>query len=191
MMLSMKDLIFKERPVRKLVDQYISLYVIDEIISTNAVKLQLPTLIKIHPVVNISQIVQYREQVEEQKVEEVKSVKVDGVEEWGMEKFLNKIKIRGVVKYLVYQKRFIVEYDIWERKEDLVNTKKVVAEFEKRINIKVRQQEKLKKSTKQEEYSVLEIPKVDLVNFYFLVFYDLFSISLLSYSLVFLFLSLC
>ena len=108
-----------------------------------------------------------------------------------MEKFLNKIKIRGVVKYLVYQKRFIVEYDIWERKEDLVNTKKVVAEFEKRINIKVRQQEKLKKSTKQEEYSVLEIPKVDLVNFYFLVFYDLFSISLLSYSLVFLFLSLC
>ena len=40
--------------------------------------------------------------MEEQKVEEVKSVKVDGVEEWGMEKFLNKIKIRGVVKYLVY-----------------------------------------------------------------------------------------
>jgi len=62
-----------------------------------------------------------------------------------MEKILNKIKIRGVVKYLVYWKRFIVEYDIWERKEDLVNTKKVVAEFEKRINIKVRQQEKLKK----------------------------------------------
>ena len=53
-MLSMKDLIFKERPVRKLVDQYISLYVIDEIISTNAVKLQLSTLIRIHLVVNIS-----------------------------------------------------------------------------------------------------------------------------------------
>ena len=76
--------------------------------------------------------------MEEQKVEEVKPVKVDGVEEWEMEKFLNKIKIRGVVKYLVYWKRFIVEYDIWERKEDLVNTKKIVAEFEKRINIKVR-----------------------------------------------------
>jgi len=54
MMLSMKDLIFKERPARKLVDQYISLYVIDEIISTNTVKLQLSTLIRIHLVVNIS-----------------------------------------------------------------------------------------------------------------------------------------
>jgi len=36
---------------------------------------------KIHPVVNVSQIVQYKEQVEEQKVEEVKLVEVEGVEE--------------------------------------------------------------------------------------------------------------
>ena len=54
MILSMKDLMFKERPARKLVDQYVSLYVIDEIISTNAVKLQLSTLIRIHLVINIS-----------------------------------------------------------------------------------------------------------------------------------------
>jgi len=54
LMLSMKDLVFKERPVRKLVDQYVSPYIIDEIISTNAAKLQLPTSMKIHPVVNIS-----------------------------------------------------------------------------------------------------------------------------------------
>ena len=65
MILSMKDLIFKERPVRKLVDQYISLYVIDEIISTNAVKLQLSTLIRIHLVVNISWVVWYRNQIGE------------------------------------------------------------------------------------------------------------------------------
>jgi len=38
-MLSMKDLVFKERPARKLVNQYIGPYIIDEIISTNAVKL--------------------------------------------------------------------------------------------------------------------------------------------------------
>ena len=102
-------------------------------------------MIKIHPVVNVSQIVQYRKQVEGQKVEKVKPVKVNGVEEWKMEKLLNKRKIRGVVKYLVYWKRFIVKYDIWERKEDLENTKEIVAEFEKRINIEVRQQEKLEK----------------------------------------------
>ena len=38
-MLSTKDLVFKERLIRKLVDQYIGPYTIEEVISTNAVKL--------------------------------------------------------------------------------------------------------------------------------------------------------
>jgi len=38
-MLSTKDLVFKERPARKLVDQYIGLYTIEEVVFTNAVKL--------------------------------------------------------------------------------------------------------------------------------------------------------
>jgi len=38
-MLSTKDLVFKEQPVRKLVDRYVGLYTIEEVISTNAVKL--------------------------------------------------------------------------------------------------------------------------------------------------------
>ena len=50
----MKDLVFKERPAEKLVDQYVRLYTIDEIISTNIVKLQLPDLMRVHLVVNIS-----------------------------------------------------------------------------------------------------------------------------------------
>ena len=79
-MLSIKDLTFKERPAKKLVDWYVGLYFIDEIVLTHAVKLQLPTLMKIHPVMNVSQIVQYKEQVEGQKVEEVKLVEVEGVE---------------------------------------------------------------------------------------------------------------
>ena len=37
----------------------------------------------------------------------------------------------------------IVEYNSWEKKEDLENTKEVVAEFKERVNAKVRQQEKL------------------------------------------------
>ena len=38
-MLSTKDLIFKERLVKKLVDQYVGLYIINEIVSTNVIKL--------------------------------------------------------------------------------------------------------------------------------------------------------
>ena len=53
-MLSMKYLVFKKRLVKKLVDWYIGLYISNKIVSTNAVKLQLLTSIRIHPVVNIS-----------------------------------------------------------------------------------------------------------------------------------------
>ena len=56
-MLSMKDLVFQEQLVRKLVDQYIGPYIIDKVVSTDMVKLQLPTLMRIYLVVNISQIV--------------------------------------------------------------------------------------------------------------------------------------
>ena len=52
--LSTKDLVFKKRLVKKLVDQYIGPYIIDKVVSTNAVKLQLPTLMRIHPVMNVS-----------------------------------------------------------------------------------------------------------------------------------------
>jgi len=38
-LLSTKDLVFKERPVRKLVDQYVGPYTIEEVVSTNTVKL--------------------------------------------------------------------------------------------------------------------------------------------------------
>jgi len=56
---------------------------------------------RIHLVVNISQIVQYKDQVKGQRKEEVKPIKVKGVEEWEVERILNKRKVRGVVKYLV------------------------------------------------------------------------------------------
>jgi len=100
-LLSTKDLVFKERPARKLVDQYVSPYTIEEVVSTNVVKLQLLTLMRIHPVVNISWVVRYKEQVKGQKKEEGKPMEIEGVEEWEIEKILNKRKIRGVDKYLV------------------------------------------------------------------------------------------
>jgi len=39
MLLSTKDLVFKERLARKLVDQYVGPYVIEEVLSTNMVRL--------------------------------------------------------------------------------------------------------------------------------------------------------
>jgi len=73
----------------------------EKVVSTNAVKLQLPTSMRIHPVVNVSWIVRYRKQVGEQKKEKEKPIEVEGVKELEVEKILNKRKIRGVDKYLV------------------------------------------------------------------------------------------
>jgi len=56
---------------------------------------------RIYLVVNVSQIVWYREQVEDQKKEKVKPIKVENVEECKVEKILNKRKIREVERYLV------------------------------------------------------------------------------------------
>ena len=56
-MLSTKDLVFKERLVRKLTERYVGPYEIEEVVLSNTVKLQLPSSIRIHPVVNVSRIV--------------------------------------------------------------------------------------------------------------------------------------
>jgi len=149
-LLSTKDLVFKEKPVRKLVDRYVGLYTIKEVVFTNAVKLQLPTLMRIHPVVNVSRIVQYKKQVEGQKKEKGKLIEIEEVKEWEIEKILNKRKIRGVDKYLVRWKGFTAEHDTWKRKEDLENTREVLEEFEGRINTEVRRQEKLDMAEKKD-----------------------------------------
>jgi len=143
-LLSTKDLVFKERPAKKLVDRYVGPYTIEEVVSTNAVKLRLLTSMRIHLVVNVSRIVRYKEQVEGQKKKEGKPMEVEGVEEWEVEKILNKKKIRGVEKYLVQWKGFTAEGDTWERRENLKNAEEALADFEGKTEI--RKQEKIEEA---------------------------------------------
>ena len=78
-----------------------------------------------------------------QKKEKGKLIEVEGVEEWEVEKILNKKKIREVEKYLVQWKGFIAERDTWERKESLKNTGEALKEFKGRMSAEVRRQEKI------------------------------------------------
>jgi len=57
-MLSTKDLKYQMvgRRTEKLTERFVSPYKVKEIISSNAVKLELPSTVKIHPVVNVSRI---------------------------------------------------------------------------------------------------------------------------------------
>jgi len=79
--LSMKDLVFKERPVKKLTERYVRPYIVEEVMSKNVVKLKLLVSMRIYPVINVSRIVRYREPVKRQRVKEPKPVEVDGVKE--------------------------------------------------------------------------------------------------------------
>ena len=84
-------------------------------------------------------------------------MEVKGVEEWEVEKILNKKKIRGVEKYLVRWKGFIAEGDIWERRENLKNVEELIEEFEQG-GVEVRQQEKVERKKEVDEYKRMELP---------------------------------
>jgi len=102
-MLSTKDLKYQMvgRRTEKLTERFVGPYKMKKIVSMNTVELELPSIIKIHLVVNVSRIQRYIGQVEEQKKEQPAPVIIEGEEEWEMERILNKRKIRGKDKYLV------------------------------------------------------------------------------------------
>jgi len=97
--LSTKNLVFEKRLVKKLTERYVGSYIV-EVVSKNVVKIKPLETMRIHLVVNVSQVVRYREPVKGKKVEKPKLIEVDGIEEWKVEKILNK-SIR-IIKYLVY-----------------------------------------------------------------------------------------
>ena len=150
-LLSTKDLVFKERPTKKLTERYMGSYAIKEIVSSNTVKLQLPSSMRIHLVVNVSRIARYKEQIKGQKKEEGKPVEVEGIEEWEVEKILNKKKMRGVEKYLIRWKGFMAEGDTWEKRENLKNAEELIKKYEQG-GIEVRKQEE-----EVEEYRRMEL----------------------------------
>ena len=101
--LSTKDLKYQmvRRRTEKLTERFVGPYKIKEIVLLNAVKLELPSTVKIHLVVNVSRIQRYIGQVEGQKKEQPAPVIIEGEEEWKVEQILNKRKVRGKDKYLV------------------------------------------------------------------------------------------
>ena len=102
-MLSTKDLKYQMvgRRMEKLIERFVGPYKVKKIISANIVELELPSIIKIYPVVNVSRIHRYIEQVEEQRKEQPAPVIIEGEEEWKIKRILNKQWIRGKNKYLV------------------------------------------------------------------------------------------
>jgi len=160
-MLSTKDLKWQMvgRHTEKLTKRFVGPYKVKKVVSANSVKLDLPKTIRIYPVVNVSRIHRYIEQVEGQKAEQLAPVIVKGEEEWEVEKILNKQRIRGKDKYLVRWKGFTVESDTWEKRENLRNAKEAIEEFEKEYR---KDQEEVRQQERREDREIFgrgELPE--------------------------------
>ena len=83
-MLSTKDLKYQMigRRTEKLTERFVGPYKIKKIVSMNMVELELPSTIRIHPVVNVSRIYRYVGQVEGQRREQPTLVIIEGEKEW-------------------------------------------------------------------------------------------------------------
>ena len=91
----------KGRRSEKLTEHFVGSYKVKEIISSNAIELELSKSIRIHPVVNVSRVQLYRPQVKGQKKIPPKPVIIKREEEFEVEKIINKRTVRGKKKFLV------------------------------------------------------------------------------------------
>jgi len=91
-MLSIKDLKYQmaRRRTEKLIERFVGPYKIKQIVSLNAVELELSSTVKIHSVVNVSRIQRYVGQVEGQRKEQSAPVVIKGEEKWKVKRILNK-----------------------------------------------------------------------------------------------------
>ena len=67
--------------MEKLIERFVGPYRVKSIVSMNALELELPSIVKIHPVVNVSRVQRYTGQVEGQKKEMPQLVVIKGEEE--------------------------------------------------------------------------------------------------------------
>jgi len=148
----------KGRRSEKLTECFVGPYKVKGIISSNAIELELPKSIKIHPVVNASRVQLYKPQVEEQKRMPLKPVIIEGEEEFEVEKILNKRMVRGKEKFLVRWKGYTAEEDTWENKENLENAKELVEEFKKKYGEEVEELRQQKQEEEEKEFSQ-ELPR--------------------------------
>ena len=165
-LISTKDFLIElmKRATKKLMEKFIGLYVVKKIVSENAVELELPVSLRIHPVVNVRRIVKYREKVKGQKKILPPSVEVASEKEYEVEKILDRQERKCKTNYLVKWKGYTAEKNIWEGLENLKNVMKKVEEFEKERfeeeiqKIRMKKEKEMKLNLEAEEFKRGELP---------------------------------
>ena len=119
------------RASKKLTERWLGPYDITKRIRDNAIELWLPKSIKIHPVVNISQVKPYRKRLEGQPTFKPGPVQVteDREVEFEVDYIIDSRYKGWHLEYLVHWKGYSDEDQTWEPKSNLSNTLDVIKDF--------------------------------------------------------------
>ena len=110
-------------------------------------------------------IVKYREQIEGQKKILLPPVEVAGEKKYEVEEILDRQERKGKTKYLVKWKGYTMEENMWERLENLKNTRGKIEEFKKGRfekvigKIRLKKRKEIKLNPEVEEFKRGELPE--------------------------------
>ena len=141
-------LIGERRRTRKLTERFIGPYRVKRVVNANAYELELPASLKIHPVINISHLKEYRDGVRafpDRPVRltrpEPEAIDDNGAPEWLVERLLDHRKIkrgaRLIDQYLVEWKGYPICEATWEPIENLTGSMELVTEFNTQRNVQL------------------------------------------------------
>jgi len=111
-LISIKDFLMElmKRVMKKLTEKFIGPYMVKKIVLENVVELELPVLLRVHPVVNMRRLVKYQEQVEGQKKIPPFLIEIDGEKEYEVEEILDRQERRGKTMSRLLMVNFIHFY---------------------------------------------------------------------------------
>ena len=141
-------LIGERRRTRKLTERYVGPYRVKRVVNANAYELELPASLKIHPVINISHLKEYRDGVQafpDRPVTitrpEPEALDDNGAPEWLVDRLLDHRKVkrgaRQIDQYLVEWKGFPISEATWEPIENLTGSMDLVTEFNQERDVQL------------------------------------------------------
>jgi len=141
-------LIGERKRARKLTERYVGPYRVKRVVNANAYELELPASLKIHPVINISHLKEYRDGAQAFPDRPVRltrpepaAIDDNGAPAWDVDRLLDHRKVRRgtrqIDQYLVEWKGYPISEATWEPIENLTGSMDLVAEFNQERNVQL------------------------------------------------------
>ena len=100
--------------------------------SSNAIKLKLPTSFRIHNVINVLRVQPYKPPVAGQSSVPPEPIDVEGTPKYEVEEILDYRLKHGKLEYLVKWSGYTDDYNTWEPEANCVNSPDIIADFYKK-----------------------------------------------------------